>query len=312
MTKKQGLGQQRFVLFTSVHGHYSFEKAAQICGFGSDAVKSIAVDDEGRMIASDLELQIQKAKAEGCIPFFCNATAGTTVLGSYDPIYEISEICQKHKLWLHVDASWGGPAVFAPSQRWKLKGSERANSITVNPHKMMGVPITCSFLLAQDLRSFWRSNTLPAGYLFHGGDESDTGSDEKMPEVWDLADISLQCGRKSDALKLALSWIYFGSEGLAVKIENAFAVASEFATILAQRGGFHLECGQPACLQVCFYRRIIRRQGIQFGDDEALGAAACRQEFSDRLRPRKAWTDAPGRMFIGHSKIHDQEAHRDH
>ena len=77
-----------------------------------------------------------------------------------------------------------------------------------------------------------------------------------MPEVWDLADISLQCGRKSDALKLALSWIYFGTEGLAMKVENAFAVASELAKMLAAREGFHLECKEPACLQVCFYRRM--------------------------------------------------------
>lgn len=135
--KVNGCGSKRLVLFTSAHGHYSFEKAAQICGLGSAAARTVPVDAQGRMIPAELERSILKEQANGCTPFFVNATAGTTVLGSYDPLHDISLICKKYSLWMHVDASWGGPVIFSKTLKTKMKGSGFADSLTVNPHKML-------------------------------------------------------------------------------------------------------------------------------------------------------------------------------
>ncbi|KAL3426359.1 hypothetical protein PVAG01_03150 [Phlyctema vagabunda] len=245
-TKTAGNGTHQFILFTSSHGHYSLEKAAQMCGLGSDNVWAVPIDAQGRMIPSELETLVVKAKSEGKTPFYVNATAGTTVLGSFDPFADISKICKKHNLWMHVDGSWGGSVIFSSAQKHKLAGAELADSLAVNPHKMMGVPVTCSFLLGPDLRTFHKANTLPAGYLFH--ESSDGG------EVWDLADLTLQCGRRGDSLKLALSWIYYGASGFASQIDQAFAVASHLATIVADHDDFVLVSeNPPPCLQVCFY-----------------------------------------------------------
>lgn len=217
-----------------------------MCGIGSNNVWSVPVDARGNMIPSELERLIQKSFAEQRTPFYVNATAGTTVLGSFDPFEAISTICKKYNLWLHIDGSWGGPTIFSSKLRYKMKGSHLADSLTVNPHKMMGVPITCSFLLGPDLRKFHKANTLPAGYLFH--EDNDGG------EVWDLADLTLQCGRRGDSLKLALSWIYYGSSGFEQKIDHAFDIAAYFATEISQRGNFVLISeNPPPCLQVCFY-----------------------------------------------------------
>src|SRR3569833_2859356 len=107
-------------------------------------------------------------------------------------------------------------------------GSLLADSLTVNPHKMMNVPITCSFLLGPDLAIFPRATTLPAGYLFHGdGNGADGGSD--AVEYWDLADLTLQCGRRGDRLKLALTWIYYGPTGFVRQIDHAFSMAAYLA-----------------------------------------------------------------------------------
>ncbi|MCJ1477061.1 hypothetical protein MMC13_005732 [Lambiella insularis] len=250
-TKEQGnfASNRKLVLFTSQHGHYSIEKAAQMLGFGSTAVWSVAVDAEGRMLASDLSSKVEKAKAEGFTPFYVNATAGTTVLGSYDLFSDISAICKAQNLWLHVDASWGGPAVFSPKHAHRLAGSDLADSIAINPHKMMGVPITCSFLLGADMRQFHKANTLPAGYLFHGS--LDQGANA---EVYDLADLTLQCGRRGDALKLALGWIYYGKDGYALQIEHAFATAAYMAQAISTHANLKLvSSNPPPCLQVCFY-----------------------------------------------------------
>lgn len=245
-SKKLGNDSKRFVLYTSSHGHYSLEKAALMCGLGTDNICSVPSDDSGRMIPSELEKKIQSSRAESKTPLYVNATAGTTVLGSYDPFLEISAICKKNNLWMHVDASWGGPVAFSKKHRNKLTGVHLADSLAVNPHKMMGAPVTCSFLLTPDIRNFHKANTLPADYLFHPRSSSE--------EVWDLADLTLQCGRRADSLKLALSWIYYGSDGFERQIDHAFSIAAEFATLVSKNPNFYLlSANPPPCLQVCFY-----------------------------------------------------------
>ncbi|KAG4026164.1 hypothetical protein MFRU_044g00340 [Monilinia fructicola] len=245
-TRETGNASHEFVLFTSAHGHYSLEKAAQMCGLGTNNVISVPVDAQGRMIPAELNALILKAKSEKKTPFYVNATAGTTVLGSYDPFTEISQICKSHNLWLHIDASWGGPAIFSPTHKVKLTGSHLADSLAVNPHKMLNAPLTCSFLLGPDLTKFHRANTLPADYLFHAVAEN--------AEVWDLADLTLQCGRRGDSLKLALAWIYYGTAGFTAQIDHAFSIASRFAQHVSTHPDLVLvSSNPPPCLQVCFY-----------------------------------------------------------
>lgn len=245
-TKTAGHGRHQFALFTSEHGHYSVEKAAVACGMGSNSVITVAVDSAGQMIPSALRDAIQRARTEGKTPLYVNATAGTTVYGSYDPFAAIAPICKEFGVWLHIDGSWGGPAVFSAAQRYKLAGAEHADSLTCNPHKMLNVPVTCSFLLANDVSVFQRANTLRAGYLFH-----DSGDDD---EVWDLADLTLQCGRRGDALNFALAWIYYGEKGMASRVDNAFSTAAYLATLVHESGDFFLlSSNPPPCLQVCFY-----------------------------------------------------------
>ncbi|QIX00335.1 hypothetical protein AMS68_005852 [Peltaster fructicola] len=249
-TKEEGYGDKKFVLFTSEHGHYSLEKAAQILGFGSKAVRSIAVDKHGRMRADALDHAIVQAKSNGETPFYVNATAGTTVLGSFDPLIEISAVCREHSLWLHVDGSWGGPVIFSKAQACKLQGSEMADSIALCPHKMLNVPVTCSYLLGKDLRQFHKAMTLPAGYLFH--------NEEDVKEIWDLADLTPQCGRRGDSLKLALSWVYYGTEGFGSYIDHAFEVAAYLVSLIQGAELLTLVSEDSPlinqqCLQVCFY-----------------------------------------------------------
>lgn len=311
-TKTEGYGNKKFVLFTSAHGHYSLEKAAQICGFGSNAVITIAVDEAGCMKPDSLSAAIEKAKADGKTPFYVNATAGTTVLGSFDPLHAIADICQKHKLWMHVDGSWGGPVIFSAKHKHKLSGVERANTIALCPHKMMGVPLTCTFLLGQDLRQFHKGMTLPAGYLFHQPDQSNgtapngdgkdlsavdtqapdehAGLEQPEQEFWDLADITPQCGRRGDSLKVALSWIYHGSAGFESYVDSAYEQAANLANLVSQNPKFSLvSTNPPPCLQVCFYFNKQAGEGCQERNSKMTA------DVSKKLIPRGFMVDyAPG------------------
>ncbi|OAA37346.1 Pyridoxal phosphate-dependent decarboxylase [Beauveria brongniartii RCEF 3172] len=247
-TKSRGIAGARrdFVVFTSAHGHYSVEKSAMICGLGGDSVWAVPVDADGCMRADALRAHVLRAVAEGKTPLYVNATAGTTVRGSYEPFRAVSAVCKEFGMWMHIDASWGGPVVFSRAHRHKVDGAHLADSITINPHKMMNVPTTCSYLLVPDTRTFKVANSTKAGYLFH-----DAADDA---ETWDLADLTLQCGRRGDSLKLALAWLYYGADGFEKQIDHAFDMASLLYTRLDKTGNFTLLSDNPTpCLQVCFY-----------------------------------------------------------
>ncbi|XP_075580983.1 LOW QUALITY PROTEIN: cysteine sulfinic acid decarboxylase [Pelecanus crispus] len=137
----------RLALFASRESHYSVEKGAAFLGIGTDNVRLVGTDGRGKMLPAELEREIQRAKAEGAEPFFVCATCGTTVLGAFDPLGSIADVCQRHGLWLHVDAAWGGSALLSPKHRHLLAGIERADSVAWNPHKMLAVGLQCSAFL---------------------------------------------------------------------------------------------------------------------------------------------------------------------
>lgn len=281
-TRVEGTQQRQFAVFTSVHGHFSVEKAAVACGMGSASVVGVPVDELRCMRSSALRELVSSAISEGKTPLYVNATAGTTVYGAYDPIREIKAICLEYGLWLHVDGSWGGSVAFSSKHKHKLDGSELADSLTINPQKMLGVPMTCSFLLTNNLRDFHKANSLRAEYLFH---------DDVGEEVWDLADLTLQCGRRADSLKLARAWVFYGPHGFEKDIEHAFDVANYLATMVEESDDFHLVSRLPtSCLQVCFY---FAPNGLLETDDNVNTAKT--KEMARRMLPRGFMFDfAPG------------------
>lgn len=96
------------------------------------------------MIAAELERAIRATIEEGKKPFFVNATAGTTLLGAFDDFESIADVCEKYGVWMHVDGCLGSSAILSRKHSHLLKGTERANSLTWNPHKSLGVPLQCN------------------------------------------------------------------------------------------------------------------------------------------------------------------------
>lgn len=188
--KTQGLfGSRPLVAFASRDAHYSIMKAAHWIGIGLNNVEGIATNERGQMCPNALDEALDRAKADGRIPFFVNATAGTTVLGAFDDFEKVADVCLKHGVWFHVDACLGGSAALSRAQRGKLLGGiERADSVAWNPHKSLGVPLQCSLLLTRHEGLLHKCNSANAEYLFQHDKFYDTS--------YDTGDKSFQCGRK--------------------------------------------------------------------------------------------------------------------
>ncbi|VDL83986.1 unnamed protein product [Nippostrongylus brasiliensis] len=185
-------------VFTSEDSHYSIKSAAAVCGIGSDFCFNIPTDNAGKMIPEALELKIIEAKKDGLTPLFVCCTAGSTVYGAFDPIEKVADICERHKIWLHVDAAWGGGILLSPEYRYKLAGIERANSVTWNPHKLMGALLQCSACLFRQDGLLFQCNQMSADYLFM--------QDKPYDVSYDTGDKAIQCGRHNDVFKLWLMW----------------------------------------------------------------------------------------------------------
>uniref|UniRef100_UPI00398E89D4 cysteine sulfinic acid decarboxylase isoform X3 n=1 Tax=Pristiophorus japonicus TaxID=55135 RepID=UPI00398E89D4 len=244
--KKQGLWDMpRLAVFASEECHYSVVKGAAFQGLGTDSVYVVKADERGRMIPKELEEQISAAKSKGAVPFMVNATSGTTVFGAFDPLPEIADICQKHGIWLHVDAAWGGSALISRKHRHLLTGIERADSVAWNPHKMLLAGLQCSaFLLKDNTDLLKKCHSANADYLFQ--------PDKFYNVCYDTGDKSLQCGRKVDCLKLWLMWKAVGTRGLEERIDRAFACARYLVNEMKQREGFQLLM-EPQYVNVCFW-----------------------------------------------------------
>jgi glutamate/tyrosine decarboxylase-like PLP-dependent enzyme len=202
--------------FVSEQSHYSFDTAANMLGIGSDHVYKIATDENGKMDVDDLEQQIILSLKKGEAPFFIGATAGTTLLGAFDPLEEIAVLAKKYGIWMHVDGSFGGSVILSSKHRNLFKGIEKSDSFTWNPHKLMNVPLIASVFLVNDKTRLLKNLTdLNTDYIYHDNDISN----------YNLGKQSVQCGRRVDALKVWLAWKFFGDEGYEDRINKMFDLA---------------------------------------------------------------------------------------
>lgn len=203
-------------------------------------------DSRGRMIATELDRCIQQAIREHKQPFFVNATAGTTVMGAFDDLNAIADICEKYKLWLHVDACLGGSAILSGKHRHLLAGIERSNSLAWNPHKSLGVPLQCSMFLIQEKGLLDHCNSAQAEYLFQ--------RDKFYDISYDTGDKSYQCGRKVDIFKF---WLMLKARGLNAferLMDNSMLMSKYLTEQVRTRSGFRLIIDEPfEYTNVCFW-----------------------------------------------------------
>jgi glutamate/tyrosine decarboxylase-like PLP-dependent enzyme len=228
------------VAYTSEVSHYSIPKNASLIGIGRDQVRFIKTNEVGEMLADDLELQIKQDLQKGFHPFFVNATAGTTVLGAFDDVVSISKVCKTYNLWLHLDGAYCGGVIFSKRYKYLVKGIELTDSFSVNAHKMLGAPLTCSILVTQNKEHLYQSFTSDAEYLYQTADDN-----------FNLGKTSLQCGRRNDALKIWTLWKSVGSQGLERIVDHHFHLADVARNYISQHPDYTLYSFDNS-ISVCF------------------------------------------------------------
>jgi len=205
------------VLYVSAEAHHSLLKAARLCGLGTDAVHEIPVAPNLRMNPEALASRIAQDRAQGFAPFLVAATAGSTSAGAIDPLPAIADVAAREKLWLHVDAAWGGAAALVPELRPLLDGIERADSITFDAHKWLSVPMGAGIYLTRHPDILDRTFRTAVTYMPREAAELD---------VVNPFQHSIQWSRRAIGLKVFLSLAVAGWEGYAAAIRHMVAMGA--------------------------------------------------------------------------------------
>lgn len=232
------------VAFTSDQSHYSYLKSARLTGLGSDNLINVSSDRNGRMIPEQLEKAVLRSKSEGKLPFFVGSTAGTTVIGAFDPFEDINEVCRSHGLWHHVDGCWGGSSLLSSKTEHFMRGVDQADSFSWNPHKMVGSALQTSIFMVPSASVLKECNATNASYLFQP---------DKLYTELDTGDKTIQCGRKTDMLKLWLQWKARGDEGLAMSVDHSFDLARHTIKRMEANSDAWVLVYEPSCTNICFW-----------------------------------------------------------
>ena len=242
--KSEGMTKP-MVIYTSEESHYSTAKNASFAGIGRNNIRFIPADSNGQMIAEKLEEKIIEDLGRGFVPTFVNATAGTTVLGAFDPINPIADITEKYKIWLHIDGAYCGGVIFSDKYKHLVQGVERSDSFSYNAHKMLGTPLTCSIILVNDKKHLHDSFSNDADYLYQ------TDGDD-----FNLGKTSFQCGRRNDALKFWTLWKSVGTSGLKSIVEQQFELAAIARKYVRSNSDYTLYSFDDS-ISICFnYKNI--------------------------------------------------------
>jgi glutamate/tyrosine decarboxylase-like PLP-dependent enzyme len=265
-----------FAFYMTGEGHTCARKAIELLGFGSEAIRAIPTDDDYRMRVDMLAATIAGDLARGVTPIAVVATAGTTNTGAIDDIESIAAVCRQHGIWLHVDAAYGGPAILTAEYGPRLlRAFAGADSVALDPHKWMFVPVEAGFVIVRDAEAMRAAFSLVPPYIRSAG--SPTGV-YGLP--W-FSEYGFQQTRGFRALKVWMTIKHEGLDGLKSTIEGNIALARYLADRI--RNTPSLELIASGLSVVCFRYTGDSRAALQGGRDEQAIATANRA-ILDRLQ----------------------------
>ncbi|MGH9321885.1 MAG: pyridoxal phosphate-dependent decarboxylase family protein [Vicinamibacteria bacterium] len=228
---REKAGGANLQFYVSEETHSSIERALRFLGIPQEAMRRVSTDDGFRMSAEALREAIAEDRARGVKPAAVVATAGTIGSGAVDPLVALSDICRREGLWLHVDGAYGALAAAAPSGAWMREGLGRADSLSLDPHKWLFVPIDTSCLLVRDPVAMRRFFNLVPEYLKVSAPE------QEFPQPMES---TIELSRRFRALRLWMTIKAYGAEALRRRIEEHLALARSLASWIEASPEFEL------------------------------------------------------------------------
>jgi aromatic-L-amino-acid decarboxylase len=231
----------RVRVYCSDQTHSSIDKSVIAIGLGHESLRRIPSDDRFRMRVDALRDAIAADRANGLLPIAVVATVGTTSTTSIDPVPAIADICERERLWMHVDAAYGGIAAMLPSRAHILAGADRADSFVVNPHKWLFTPFDLTAFYCRRMDVLRAAFSLTPEYL----------STNDPPDVKNLMDTGVQLGRRFRSLKLWMILRSFGARAIRAHLEEHIRLAQLFASWVDAHRDFERLAPVPLSV-VCF------------------------------------------------------------
>ena len=264
-------------IYLTKHVHHSLQKAIRIAGLNEANLRYIPMDDNFKMDVEILQKQIVIDKNQGLKPFLVIASAGTTDVGAIDPLNQIANICQQHQLWFHVDAAYGGFFILVDDEKNKFKGIERADSVTIDPHKGLFLAYGTGAVLIKNVEALQNTHYYQANYM----QDAQSSVDELSP-----ADLSPELTKHFRGMRMWLPLQLIGLKPYIACIEEKLWLCRYFYDEI-QKLGF--EVGPAPDLSVCIYRYVPKNGNTD--------------EFNNKL-VKAIQTD--GRVFLSSTKINNQ------
>lgn len=230
-------------IVTHADAHYSVSRSVGILGLGTDSIVKAELDEKFRMDPAKLDELLTRLKKENrpVIAVCCCACA--TPFGAFDPLEDIAQVCQKHQVWMHVDAAHGGSACFSKHYRHLLAGLDQADSVVWDAHKMMFVPALCAFAFLKNSELRFETFHQDASYLFDP-------SNPQMAE-YDSGLKTIECTKRAAAYGLWGTWSLFGSQIFTDMVDVTFSLGQIFYELLDEAEDF-VPLHQPQCNIVAF------------------------------------------------------------
>ncbi len=273
------------IVYASTEAHSSVEKACMTLGIGRAGLRRIPADASFAMRPDMLAEAIASDREAGRVPIAVIATIGTTSSASVDPVAAIADIAECERLWLHVDAAYGGAAALVPNRRTLFAGWERADSIVVNPHKWLFTPLDASLFLSRRMEVVRSAFSLVPEYLRtldHG-------------PVHDFGEYQPQLGRRMRALKIWMQLRYFGLSGMRRRIDAHCALAAELAAAVDRDPDFERLAPVPFST-VCLRWRPAALAGREDEPEIAAGLDAANERLMGVV-------NATGEVFLSHTRL---------
>ena len=288
-------------LYASEEVHLSIPKAADILGLGRDNVRTVACDDRLRMNVEALRERIIQDVGNGYRPFCVVASAGTVGTGAVDPLEEIAKVAREFDLWFHIDGAYGAPAALDPRKRKLFQGLELADSVSLDPHKWLYIPVDAgSLLFRDDAAASAAFSVSDADYIkTHGL------SDDAAFAFWDYG---VELSRRFRALKVWLTLRYYGVDRISEAISEDMTLAEYLASVVEEAKDFELLASVQ--LSICCFRYLPASVGLQYATADEAGRVRLDREVDSMNERIMSQVQKSGRAYLSNATVHGRFALR--